>query len=62
MDAAPNGRRVARERVDYRKHAQLAASRQLVMDKVHRPGFVRLRGRSPVYAQLRRVNDLVCAS
>jgi hypothetical protein len=30
----------ARERVNYRKHPQLAAGGKLIMNKVHRPGLV----------------------
>src|SRR5262249_43117851 len=40
-------RRVAREGVDDRQHAQFPAGRELVVNEVHRPGLVRSRGRLP---------------
>jgi len=45
-------RREARERVNDRKHPQLAPSGKLIMNEVHRPGLVRSCGRLPVLAQL----------
>jgi hypothetical protein len=39
-------RREARERINDRKHPELAAGRKLIMDEVHRPGRLSREGRA----------------
>jgi hypothetical protein len=42
-DEGIQDRHIAREKIDDRQHANLTPGSQLIMNKIHRPGFVRLR-------------------